>query len=224
MTLLLLQLYLSNLERSKKKYCQKLGFDLIVEKEDSFTIQTGESQLQFTHRGHVNSYHFAFNISYRDIHKALTWLKTRMEILYEEHEVQDFVNWSAQAIYFYDPDGDIVEFIGRRNLNLPQSSCFDASSIVCLSEMGLPCTDIRSIYNTLSQQLGLEIYDCNLHRFCAIGDEHGFFITVNRLKKKELYSTGDPVLEEDFTLKLTHGGTSFKIQKSRGDFNCEILE
>ena len=140
-----LTLQTDHLQSMKEFYINKLGFLLIAEDEESFQIQTGTSVLEFTKRniGSKPFYHFAFNIPANQFNEAKFWLKNKVQLLTEDGE--DEVNFShlpAQAIYFEDPSGNIVEFIARFNINEERSEPFTINSILNISEIGLIVDDV----------------------------------------------------------------------------------
>jgi catechol-2,3-dioxygenase len=48
---------------------------------------------------------------------------------------------TGTAIYFYDPSGNIVEFIDRASLNKHSSQRFSAEEVVCMNATGIPLED-----------------------------------------------------------------------------------
>lgn len=202
-----------NLSPQKEFYTQQLGFSLVSESEDEFTLQAGSSLLKFRQVDQATPYHFAFNISSNKIKEALGWLQQYIEVLSFQGEfIQDFIDWNAQAIYFYDLDNNIVEFIARKNTSLKvESTNFDLSHIECISEIGVPTIAIESIYHTLQTNLGLSIYDGSLERFCAIGTETGLFICIDRFQKK-WFPVDDVAYPSNFKLKGRVEGKSFSIK------------
>ena len=125
-----------------------------------------------------------------------------MEILpYENEEIVNFPAWNAKSIYFYDADKNIVEFIARRNLNLNSKNSFSGKSLLHISEIGFPTNDVPKLFNKLNKEYALEKYDCDLIKFCAVGDEYGLFIVVNYNLKKWL-PTKDEVLPFPFEIRF----------------------
>src|SRR5687768_1312330 len=107
----------SRLEEQTEFYKNVLGFKVVEQTPDHTSFKIGTSILSFYFRETATPYHFAFNIPANQINEALTWLKTKVEVLRddENNEVQDFIEWNAKAIYFYDMDNNIVELIARKN-------------------------------------------------------------------------------------------------------------
>lgn len=149
-----LTLQTDNLQTMKEFYINKLGFLMIDETRDSFQIQTGTSILEFTNKDTVSKpyYHFAFNIPENQFEEAKFWLKNKVQLLTEDGE--DEVNFShlpAQAIYFEDPSGNIVEFIARYGINEKSTEPFTINSILHISEIGLIVDDVFKAGKELSK-------------------------------------------------------------------------
>jgi len=93
--------------------------------------------LEFVEKVNATNYHYAFNIPSNKGEEALAWLKEWVEILdWNREDLVDFSDWNATAIYFYDKDKNIVEFIARKNLNINTVSTFNSNQVLEVSEMG----------------------------------------------------------------------------------------
>lgn len=196
-----LTLYTTNLEDQKQFYTQVLELPLLSSEEKRFTIKIGVSSLTFIKAERFNPAHFAINISSNKIQEALHWIQKRTEILpCEGEDIADFSNWNAEALYFYDADENIVEFIARKDLNNINKNPFSVTDLVSISEIGIVSTDNKAIYKQLQEIHSISIYDGNLERFCALGNEEGLFILVNNTKKK-WFPTQEEALIADFQLK-----------------------
>jgi catechol-2,3-dioxygenase len=125
-------------------------------------------------------------------------------------EIQDFTGWNARSVYFYDPDGNIVEFISRRNLEYPFLSKFGPDCLCEISEIGIAANNIKPVYSWLNKNLGLTIFDGDLERFCAIGNETGLFICINK-ETKTWYPTGDPAYPSNFDVSLLIGDKEYSV-------------
>jgi hypothetical protein len=143
--------------------------------------------------------------------QALAWLKERVTILRDgEQEIQEFSNWNARAIYFYDADHNVVELIARRNLGYTSEEYFHAGQFRELSEIGLPSTHIKSTYEYLHREMNLEVFDGSFDRFCAIGDERGLFICVHP-ERKSWYPCQDPIYASPFSVQLKNEDLSYHL-------------
>jgi catechol-2,3-dioxygenase len=209
-----LTIYSKRLNEQKQFYGKTLGIKVLEESNSSASFIIGDSILKFITRETATPYHIAFTIpAYRE-DDALTWLKKRVDILtMDGNEIQDFVNWNAKAIYFYDQDKNIVEFIARNNLKNSSSEDFNGNSLVEISEIGIPTTNIKKEFTFLSDKLGLSIYDGTFENFCAIGSERGLLICIDK-NAKGWYPLNDEAYSSDFMLKLIVDQREFVLEYS----------
>lgn len=207
-----LTIYSANFVTQIQFYEETLGLKLINQSDEQATFRVGDSTLTFIQREESTPYHFAINIPSNKEHEALAWLKERVEILTDgEHELHDFVSWNAKAVYFYDADRNIVEFIARKNLNLPTESAFDTSSLLCISEIGMPTENVREKFNRLNATTPLPKYSGDHERFSAIGDESGLIICVNKAIK-DWFPTNDTAYSSPFEMDFTNTGKRFHLR------------
>jgi catechol-2,3-dioxygenase len=187
-----LKLYSHHLKEQKEFYVSLFGLELVNDSSDSFTVKVGDTLLSFIKSEDNPYYHFAINIPSNQMEESAIWLKERVSILpFENKEIVNFPGWNARSIYFYDADKNIVEFIARRKLNINRSESFSVKSLLHISEIGIPTSNLPTLFNKLIDEYALDKYDCDLERFCAVGDEYGLFIVVNYNLKKWL-----PLMDE----------------------------
>ncbi len=171
-----LQLKTDQIEAQRTFYVERLGFPLIEANDKAFRLQAGATCLTFE-EGDAACYHFAFNIPHNRFAEAKAWLKQRVELLSWDHDDQiHWKAWNAHAVYFYDPAGNVVEFIARHNLPY-ESVDFDARRIMEVSEIGLAAPDVSKFSTHLQDVMDLPVWDAgDGQSFTALGDEHGLFI------------------------------------------------
>jgi len=76
--------------------------------------------------------------------------------------VFDFSNWDAQACYFHDPAGNIVELIAHRGIGeAGTKGPFAGRELLGVSELGL-VGDTTAMARLLREDLGLELWDGSL--------------------------------------------------------------
>lgn len=200
-------LYTSNLEVQFDFYSNILEFKVLTKTSEKCSFKVGKSVLAFIYKEKAVPYHFAFNIPSNKETESLSWLKERVGILpFEGNGIVNFKSWNAKAVYFYDKDFNIVEFIARKNLNENDTADFSSASILNISEIGMPTSNIEATYNELNDLKEMAIYGGNFDLFCAIGDEEGLFILVNK-ELKTWFPTGKKAYQSNFSIK--------------GDFNFE---
>ncbi|MEK3791113.1 VOC family protein [Paenibacillus sp. FSL R7-0204] len=171
-----------SLKEMKDFYEDTLGLAVVQEDLASFSVQAWASTLTFTESdpGSQPKYHFAFNIPENQIDEALRWITPRVRIIPSQgQEIVQFESWNADSIYFYDPAGNIVELIARHNLNNSSNEAFSPASLLCVSEIGLPVSDVEEALLKLSR-VGIVPWQDYSSQFAAAGDEHGLIIAVKQ--------------------------------------------
>jgi|GEM_PF-177278 len=209
--------YTSNLSAQKEFYVDVLNIPLNSESENHIDFIIGNSLLRFKYKLDSKPYHFAINISSNKEYEALIWLKERVTILkHFDDEIIDFINWNAKAIYFYDADRNIVEFIARKNLKTDTAKVFNSNLLLEISEIGVPVNNIEQVYNTLHTTCDLGVYFGNFDKFCAIGEERGLFIVIDK-NSKNWFPTNDKAFASDFSLKILANMQQYSVDFSKGE-------
>lgn len=207
-----LKIYTQNLSKQTDFYSDKIGLNLIEKSDNQAVFQVGKSKLKIVKSDRFKPYHFAINIPCNKEIETLKWLKSRVEILKDGmNEIQNFDSWNAKAIYFYDMDNNIVEFIARKNLKNESSEDFDVNSLLEISEVGVPVKDIKTAVSSLEKISNIEIYDGGFERFCAVGDENGLFIFINK-EVKDWFPTGDKANSSEFEIKFSQNGLIYELE------------
>ena len=203
-------IYTNNLKEQITFYGDLLRFELIGTTGMTASFQIGESVLTLIEKRNSLPYHFAFNITFNKDKEALRWLKERVSVIkFEDDEIINFENWKAKAIYFYDKDQNIVEFIARNGIDNDSKEMFSSKSILNISEIGIGTSNIKRLYEQINTMKPIEIFDGSFERFCALGNNDGLFIAVDMLKK-DWFPTGDKIYPSGFIVK--------------GDYNFAYLD
>jgi hypothetical protein len=146
-------------------YGSELGVPL-----DSETIAVGETRLRFRVADDGAFYHFALLVPGDRFDAALAWAQERVELL---GDVFDFEAWDAQAVYFHDPAGSIVELIAHHGLEEKgRSGAFSAEELVGFSELGV-VGDPPGLLRRL-EAVGLELWDGTIDepgRLAFVGEQ-----------------------------------------------------
>jgi hypothetical protein len=87
------------------------------------------------------------------------------------------------------------------NLKLP---FFLKTACLGVAEVGLATKDIESKFEFLQKKCRLRVFDGNFEKFCAIGDDRGLLITINK-ELKDWFPTKDEAFESPFSIWFTHG-------------------
>ena len=215
-----LQILTKNLEEQTAFYNKILGLEIIAKEEKEVSFKIGLSILKLVYSEDFTPYHYAINIPSNQSTEALKWLKKRVAILKDGiHEIQDFDFWNAKAVYFYDKDNNIVELIARKNLKIQSNLKFSSSSLLNISEIGMLTQNIIPLYERLKNISGLNIYDGTTERFCAIGDENGLFIAINKKLKTKWFPTEDKPFSSPFIIDFKEKGKAFKFE-----FKNDVLD
>ena len=203
-------LFTNNIQKQKQFYKTVLEFEQIEDSLEKITFKVGESLLTFQYKENVRPSHLAFNIPSNAIYDALIWLRNRTEVLdCDGEKIADFSNWKAKAIYFYDADLNIMEFIARERIDIESDFAFTPRTILSISEMAIATTDLETVYKAINTIKPIPIFDGDFTRFCALGNDDGLFILIDKNKKKWF-----PTMEEAFT-------SEFII---KGDYNFAFID
>jgi catechol 2,3-dioxygenase-like lactoylglutathione lyase family enzyme len=211
-----LKICTSNFSEQICFYSQKMGLVLIGKTNNEAKFKVGKSHLVFKKSIRSHPYHFAINIPSNKVNEALDWLKLRVEIQKNDGvEIQDFSAWNAKSIYFYDEDKNIVELIARKNNKADTTEPFNSGMFLKVSEIGVPVDDIKPTFNALREIVDIQIYDGDFERFCAIGDQAGMFICIDK-NAKTWFPTGDEAYSSDFEIKFEEKGIEYNLEFSEG--------
>lgn len=198
-----LKIFSQNPEKQKIFFQDVLRLPVNEMNSTTFQVKLGYTQLEIQENKDATPYHLAFHIPPHREKAALEWLETRTEILENNGDkIVDFPAWDAKSLYFYDADKNILEFISRRTLFPPQDGNFSAGEILGISEVGLATSDVEEKFSFLNKNYGLEKYFGDYQHFCAIGDDEGLFITINR-DEKDWIPTGDKAYASPFEIKIS---------------------
>jgi catechol 2,3-dioxygenase-like lactoylglutathione lyase family enzyme len=204
-------LFTNNIQEQRHFYKNVLQFELLIDTSEKISFKTGASTLIFQYKENFKASHLAFNIPYNAINDALIWLRKRTEVLtFEGGYIADFTSWEAKAIYFYDADKNIMEFIARERIDIESDVAFTPRLILSISEMAIATNDIESIYSTINTIRPITIFDGDFSHFCALGDDNGLFILIDKHKKKwfptmEDAHTSDFIVKGDYNFAFENG-------------------
>ena len=176
----------------KKFYTSLLGLPMLSEQNDQFTMRAGETTIRFiktTEKDAAPFYHFAFNIPENKILKAREWqLKrtalsaTPSHMIDEKYpkDIRHFQNWNAHSVFFWDPAGNLVEYIARHDLKNGVDGEFSSKDILCASEIAFIVNDSNAIADEIKSSFGLGQYKGGDENFRAIGDENGLLLVMKK--------------------------------------------
>jgi catechol-2,3-dioxygenase len=191
------------LEALREFYRDVLRLEFAEDERNAASFVAGSTVLRFVHDEQIQSplYHFAFNIPENLIESCMTWTARRVELVRNPgtgNTLVHFPNWNAHSIYFWDPGGNLFEFIARHTLpNARQGGAtFDSPrDVLCVSELGVVTEDVGKTDEEVTARLEISRYAAPkdgklLNDFRAMGDEHGLFIVVRRGRRWFMTGTG----------------------------------
>jgi catechol-2,3-dioxygenase len=188
---------------------------------DEGAVRVGGSRLRFTAGVPTAPYHLAINIPQNQVQAAKDWLERRAASLLSD-EVFDFAFWNAEAVYFEDPDGNVLELIARRGLQNARAGPFGPELLLGLSEVGLPVAETQPAIEILERTFGLAVFSGDRDEFTALGDDHGLFIVV---RPGRLWLPTERACDENHVHVTIEGreeadaviGSSFRLTQVLGD-------
>lgn len=169
-----------NSNETKSFYRDVLELELVEDRDDSFTVQAGSTQVTFqsTTAYARPFYHFAMNIPENKFREAKSWIQARVTLIEEDGEDEVFfTSWNAHSVYFEDPSGNIVELIARHNLANAISHPFASGDINGVSEVGVVANEVIPFVRALNE-MGVPNWRADNEGLTPVGDEHGLFIVV----------------------------------------------
>ena len=207
-----LVLYTAALEPQMEFYGEVLGFPVSYREPGSFTLQAGDTELAFIASSISPYYHFAFLIPDNKLYEAIAFLEEKgIDLLpYKNAKIIEFQ--SGRAIYFYDPAGNIAEFIIRPSLDIQSNTPFSIEQVQRVNEIGLPVsTPIRMAHHLMDQYGIIPLApDSFTPHFCWVGDHEGVIIVVG--EGRHWLPTDKPGIVNDFELHYEERGKDYKLK------------
>lgn len=204
MLILKIDMLTNSINEMKSFYSDSLGLSVMEETPTSFSVKAGESTLSFHECGKdVNPiYHFAFNIPENKMNEALKWITAKVPLIdYQGNQTVHFDDWNAHSVFFNDPAGNIVELIARHHLKNATDESFTVANLICVSEIGLPVTNVEEAMQKLIQA-GISPWRDPSSSFASMGDENGLLITV--VKGRVWFMSDQESYPYDLTVTTDH--------------------
>lgn len=142
-------------------YADRLGCAAGVPESERLALRLGETTLTFEASSGDPFYHVALLVPGDRFVPAYEWARERAVLLPGDDgsAVFPFAFWNAQACYFLDPSGNIVELVAHRGCaETGRSGSFAADEIVGVSEIGI-VGEPEDVSERLAGELGLELWD-----------------------------------------------------------------
>lgn len=171
-------------EAMKGFYSSLLGLNILQDQPSKLSIQAGETNLVFHEALQAEDpfYHFAFTIPTNKLAEAKQWLSRRGIQLFSKDGKDEFPfeNWNADAVYFYDPDGNLVEFIAHHTLDNAAEDPFGPNEILRISEIGLSVDNVPEVTRKLNETFQINPWRGGGEQFAPVGDVEGLLIVVDK--------------------------------------------
>ncbi len=179
-----LELASSDLAAQQAFYGDTLGLTIIRADRAALELMVNHTRLIFRSapRAETGPYHFAFNIPRNLFPEAKAWLAARTPLLHDRDGQDEFFfkDWDAEAVYFADPAGNIVELIARRSLDVEMPPPFGAEHWLAVSEIGIGVPDAPSAAAILQERTWIPPYHPASDTFIPMGTPEGLLILVTR--------------------------------------------
>lgn len=208
MDILEITLHTDNLTETEHFYSDVLGLQIIKNERYSVSFAAGKSLLRFIQSDKLNpNYHFAFNIPKNKLDESISWITEKVDLIEnpENGIVANFEGWNAKAIYFYDNNRNILEFIARFDLDNNSEEPFSSSSILSISEIGMVTDSPMILSDYIMNEYKLGVYEKGLRteKFVTLGNPDGLFIiaATNRI----WYPTEQPARKSFSKVRISNG-------------------
>ena len=176
----------------KHFYGEKLGLPILFEEDKELVVQAGGTEIRFTYTSEANAapfYHFAFNIPQNKILAARKWQLERTPLFITPENLRDpsfpddvrhFRRWNAHSVFFWDPAGNVLEYIARHDLGNSADGPFSSEDIHYASEIAFVVDDVPGTATVVQTRFELDQYGWGGEPFWAIGDERGLLLLFKR--------------------------------------------
>ena len=209
-----IQLQTKNIKETELFYKDILELKILEKRSDSVGIQAGSSVLKFIENPEFDSiYHFAFNIPENKLEEAIKWCAEKVDLIHiqDKRIIANFETWNSNAVYFYDNNGNLLEFIARHDLDNFQIKEFTSRSILSISEIGIVHDNPMELGAQLIESYDLMFFEKNFNSetFAAIGDDEGLLIIVK--PNRNWYPTQTPSKSNKTEIIIENRGVQIEL-------------
>ncbi|WP_025684845.1 VOC family protein [Paenibacillus maysiensis] len=172
------------LDAMKAFYGSLLGLEVLEENASRLSFRAGESVLAFQEDSNMEDefYHVAFAIPTNKFIEAKQWVIDRGISLISSTKEDEFLfeSWNATALYFYDPDYNLIEFIAHHSLDNAVDEAFGPRALLRISEIGLPVDNVPEFCQTITEVFQLDSWGGAGPQFTPLGDAEGLLIVIDK--------------------------------------------
>lgn len=198
---------------AQKNFFAKMGFKIDEEDQKSIAIQVGSSRLIFKKSLQDYLYHYCFLIPGNMLDSALDWMRQNgiQPLEWEDAIIHPHHAWKAKSVYFFDGDGNLAEFIIRKEMDNDRPGFFEQNAIINLNEIGMPTEDITAFNEMLSSTMGTRFWKGDYNRFGTHGDQEGMFLLPNPNIKKTWFPTEIQIKPCPFEAVIEHLSLDYRV-------------
>lgn len=184
MKILEIELLSDDISQTEAFYKKVLGLQpYLKEGKSTLFFDIGFTKLIFRKSENVKPvYHFAVDIPNNLFDEAFRKIKSQTSILEVEPgiDIAEFTNWDARSFYFYDNNGNVLEFITRYGNKTFSNNLFSSESYLAVSEIGLVTAKVPEFAYGLAKKFGIPIFhrQPRVDKFTVSGDDDGLLIVV----------------------------------------------
>jgi hypothetical protein len=95
-------------------------------------------------------------------------------------DVVNYAHWNAHSVFFFDPGGNVVEYIARHDLQNASPGNFGTADILYASEIAFVTDDVPTLAKQVKEIASLSQYRGGDENFTALGDEQGLLLIMKR--------------------------------------------
>lgn len=190
-----IELFIANFEHTITFYQNQLEWKLLDRNEEIARFQVGESVIvlhQDEESGHY--YHFALNIPPNLFQSAKRWVHQRIALSTEDGDDEaNFTEFKADAFYFEDPAGNIIEYIARYT-TIPNAmeQEFSPQHVLGVSEIGVSSHEVKTVVEKIIN-MGIptrnneQVYESQFLNFMGEAAD-GNYIIVGPVGRRWIFS------------------------------------
>lgn len=212
-----LKIGLKNYENQREFYQEILGFHVSTQIASELSVQAGTTSLVFSKQIRApDLYHFCFLIPTGSLESAIDFLDSRDIVILPFHGEKIVHFDTGKSVYFFDPDGNIAEFIERPLLSYPQKNSFNINDIICVNEIGNPVSNPLETSHILMTKHGVRPINPEkwTDKFCWVGDHEGAIIVVK--EGRHWMPTEIPGVLNDIELDYTGNEKTYHLKVENG--------
>jgi catechol 2,3-dioxygenase-like lactoylglutathione lyase family enzyme len=189
-----LELRVDDLQKNMAFWSQVMGFELLINGGDYFTVRIGASRLTFRKKNTLDPpiNHFSINIPRNQVENALDWLKNEggkyadgptapVTIVKDEITNAEIINkplYNANSVFFNDHAGNIIELISRNELDTVVEGPFSREQFLRISEVSVITRNSRDCQEKLEEEFGAKPFPRGTSGYTQVGGVNGVMLLV----------------------------------------------